>query len=271
MSRQNTLKVVHFASTIWFMVCVGGILVLALRQAGFRWWVIFSLSGHSALLIFLLLSLYLFAVFRGVDRSQKIELEHPLTCTNYYMFFYVVAPFWGSLAGALGMIGEHRISNFLLGIALGTLGTTFLVWVIVDPIAGLVELLLLPASRSHCLERLAQAKAQREKQRRDREHLLAEVLANEESNQRMWQEMLKPQAEKLAGLLTVNTINFKQAERQAIDIGVRAWQTGGLGCMQQLRDMAIAICKYKYRDLALIDYISGWWDGIGTWRNPSPG
>ena len=270
MGLRKVLKLVHFAGTVWFIACVGGILVLALHQAGFRWWVIFSLSGHSALLIFLLLSLYLFAVFRGVGRSQKIELEHPLTSTNYYLFFYVVAPFWGSLAGVWGMIGEHRISYFLLGIALGTLGTTFLVWVIVDPIAGLVELLL-PKSRSHRSQRIAQAKAQRKKQQQDRERLLAEVLANEESNQRMWQEMLKPQAEELAGLLTANKIDFKQAERQAVDIGVKAWQTGGLGCMRQLRDMAIAICKYKYRDSVFIDYISGWWDGIGTWRNPSLG
>ncbi|UCE98839.1 MAG: hypothetical protein JSV82_06525 [Planctomycetota bacterium] len=270
MSVRKTLKVVHFAGTVWFMVCVGSILVLALRQAGFRWLVIFSLSGHSALLIFLLISLYLFAVFRSVNRSQKIEVEHPLTSTNCYMFFYVVAPFWGGLAGTLGMMGEYRISHFLLGIALGTLGTTFLVWVIVDPIAGLVEMLL-PASRRHRLKRLAQSKAQRKKQQMDREHLLAEVLSREELDRLYWQEMLKPQAEKLAGLLTVDRINFKQAEREAVDIGLKAWQVGGLSCMRQLRDMAISVSKNQYRHSVIIDYISGWWDGIGTWRNPSLG
>jgi hypothetical protein len=123
------MRLVHFSSTAWFIVCVGYILVLALRQAGFHWWVIFSLSGHSALLIFFLISLYLFAIFRGIGRSQKIEVEHPLTSTNYYMVFYAVAPFLGGLAGDLGMIGESRISQFLLGIALGTLGATFLVWI----------------------------------------------------------------------------------------------------------------------------------------------
>ncbi|MHC4158389.1 MAG: hypothetical protein ACYSSO_04835 [Planctomycetota bacterium] len=270
MKRRNTLKLVHFASTVWFIVCLGSILVLALRQAGFRWLVIFSLSGHSALLIFLLISLYLFAVFRGVDRSQTIEVEHPLTSTNYYMFFYVIAPFWGGLAGTLGMIGEHRISHFLLGIALGTLGTTFLVWVVVDPVAGLVEMLL-STSRRHRLVRLARAKARRDKQQRDRERLLAELTAKEEFNQRQWRRMLKPQAEKLAGLLTVSRINFKQAELEAVDIGVKAWQIGGLSCMRQLRDMAMDMYKNKYRDSVIIDYISGWWDGVGTWRNPSLG
>ncbi len=270
MSSQRVLKQVHFASTAWFMLCIGYILVLALWQAGVRWLVIFSLAGHSALLIFLLISLYLFAVFRGVGKSQKIEVEHPLTSTNYYIVLYVAAPFLGGLAGCLGMIGVDRISQFLLGIALGTSATTFLVWVIVDPVTGLLEMLL-PVSRKHRVERLAQAKAQRERRQKDRERLLAEVLAKEESDQREWQEALKPQAEKLAGLLTADRVNFKQAEREAVDIGVNAWQIGGLSCMRQLHKMVLDLCKKKYEDSMIVDYISSWWDGIGSWRNPSLG
>jgi len=270
MSRRNIIKLVHFAGTAWFMLCVGYILVLALRQAGVNWWIIFSLSGHSVLLIFLLISLYLFAIFRGVGRNQKIEVEHPLTSTNYYIVLYVAAPFLGGLAGCLGMIGVNRISQFLLGIALGTSATTFLVWVIVDPVTGLLEMLL-PVSLKHRVERLAQAKAQRERRRKDRERLLAEVLAKEESDQREWQEALKPQAEKLAGLLTADRVNFKQAEREAVDIGVNAWQIGGLSCMRQLHEMVLDLCKKKYEDSMIVDYISSWWDGIGSWRNPSLG
>ncbi len=270
MSRRNIIKLVHFAGTAWFMLCVGYILVLALRQAGVNWWIIFSLSGHSVLLIFLLISLYLFAIFRGVGRNQKIEVEHPLTSTNYYIVLYVAAPFLGGLAGCLGMIGVNRISQFLLGIALGTSATTFLVWVIVDPVTGLLEMLL-PVSRKHRVERLAKAKAQRERRQKDRERLLAEVLAKEESDQREWQEALKPQAEKLAGLLTADRVNFKQAEREAVDIGVNAWQIGGLSCMRQLHEMVLDLCKKKYEDSMIVDYISSWWDGIGSWRNPSFG
>jgi hypothetical protein len=269
MSGRRTLKIIHFASTAWFMLCIGYILVLALWQAGVKWWVIFSVSGYSALLILLLVSLYLFAIFRGVGSSQKIEAEHPLTSTNHYMVFYVVAPFLGGLAGTLGMIGENRTSQFLLGIALGTLGTTFLVWVIVDPVTGLLEMLLLPASRKHHAERLAQAKAQREKKQKEHERLLAEVLAKEESARRGWQEALKPQAERLAGLLTTDRTNLKEAEREAIDIGVNAWQTGGLSCMRRLHEMVMDSCKKKHKDLTVVDYVSSWWDGIGSWRNPS--
>ena len=269
MTKHRTLKLIHLASTAWFILCIGYIMVFTLRQAGFHWWIIFSLSGHSALLAFMLVSLYSFALFRGVGRSQKIEAEHPLTSTNYYMVFYAATPFLGGLAGCLGIIGVSTIKEFLLGIALGTLGATFLGWVIVDPVTGLLEMLLPPSSRKHRTERLAQAKAEREKRQKDRELLLAGVLAKEDSDRHRLQEVLKPKAEKLAELLTTNRTDFKQAEREAAGIGVKAWQIGGLSCMRQLRDMAIDLYKKKHQDSMTIDYISTWWDGIGSWRGPS--
>ena len=266
MNRRRALKLIHLAGMLWFVLCIGYILVLALRQAGVHWWVIFSLSGHSALLVFLLVSLYLFVIFRGIDRSQKIAVEHPLTHTNYYTVFYIVAPFLGSFAACLGMIGVNRIGQFILGIMLGTLGTTFLVWVILDPVTGLLEMLL-PSSRSHRARRLAQAKARREEKQKDRERLLAEVLAKEELDRRHWQEVLNPQAEKLAALLTSDEVDFEQAEREVVDIGVRAWQIGGLGCMRQLHSMAMAICRQRNQEESLVDYVPSWWDGIGSWRS----
>ncbi len=266
MSSQRVLKQVHFASTAWFMLAIGYILVLALRQAGFRWWVIFSLSGYSAILVFLLISLYLFAIFRGIDRSQKIEIEHPLTSTSYYAVFYDVSPFIGSIAGCLGTIGVSRVGDLPPSIALGTLATTFLVWIVVDPAIAFGERLL-PASRKHRLERLAQVRALRQKKQEELKNLLAKILNQEEQKKHQWQESLRPYAEKLAELLICNRINFKKAEYEAVDIGSRAWQIGGLTYMRQLRDMAMAICKKKYQDVMIIDYISTWWDGIGSWRS----
>ncbi len=93
MTEHRTLKSIHLAGTAWFILCVGYILVFALRQAGVHWWIIFSLSGHSTLLVLLLVSIYSFALFRGVGRSQTIEAEHPLTSTNYYTVFYIAIPF----------------------------------------------------------------------------------------------------------------------------------------------------------------------------------
>jgi hypothetical protein len=265
MVRRNGLKIVHMASTIWFILSVGYTLVLAMHQAGIRWWVVFSLSGHGALIIFVLVSLYLLAVFRGVSSSQQVHLEHPLTSTKYYVVFYVSAPFLGSLAGLLGMIGTHSASQFILGIAMGTLGTTFLVWVIVDPVLGLLEMLL-PTSRKNRAQRLLQAKAGKEKKQKDRLNLLEEVIAKEDSDRLVWQQVLKPQAEILAELLTSDGEDTKFIEQEAVGIGVKAWQTGGISCMRELHEMAISLCKQKHQNKDIVDYISFWWDGIGNWR-----
>jgi len=265
-SEHRTLKSIHLAGTAWFILCIIYILVLALRQAGLHWWIIFSLSGHSILIIFLLISLYIFAVLRGVSSTQALEPEHPLTSTSYYRIFYVTAPFLGGLAGCLGMIGESRVTQFAAGIALGTFGTTFLVWVILDPAIGFLEMLLPPASRKHRVQRLAQAKIEREEKQNYHERVLTEVLAKEKSDQHRWQQALRPQAERLAELLTASGTDFKQVERKAVDIGLKAWQMGGLSCMQQLRDIAIAISRERNQNKEIIDYISFWWDGIGDWR-----
>lgn len=270
MSRQKTLKLIHLAGTIWFILCVGYVFVLALRQAGFRWWVIFSLSGHSALIIFLLVSIYLFAIFRGVGRNQAITIEHPLTSTGYYLMFYVATPLLAGLTSSLAMIGENRISLVASGVVLGTLGTTFVVWVVVDPAIALLELLV-PQSRKSRAVRLARAKLEKERKQKDRQLLLERIMGREKEDIQRRQRALKPQAEKLAGLLTTNGTDFRKAECQAVDIGVSAWQSGGLSCMQQLRDMTMDLCRKKYKDLTVVDYVSSWWDGIGSWRSPSLG
>jgi hypothetical protein len=131
--------------------------------------------------------------------------------------------------------------------------------------------MLCPASRKHRAQRLAQAKAEREQKQRNNEHLLAQVLAKEESDRRYWQKMFEAQAEHLARLLTANRIDFKQAERDAVDMGVSAWKIGGLSCMRELRDMAIATHKQTTQNKPFVDYISFWWDGVGNWRAPSIG
>jgi hypothetical protein len=270
MNRRKTLKLIHFAATLWFILWLGYIFILALRQAGYSWWIIFPLFGHSAWLVFLLVSLYLFALFRGAGRDQKIEVEHPLTSTTCYALFYVTSPFLGSVAGCLGTAETNTFGQFLVGVALGTLGTTFFVWVVVDPVIGLLEMLL-PASRKHRVERLTRVRALRQKRQEEKQRLLAEILTREERQRRHRQRVLQPYAERLAGFLTAENIDYEQAERQAVDIGVGAWRLGGLSCMRQLRDMVMAICRETDGHSPPVDYISAWWDGIGTWRNSSLG
>lgn len=266
--RRNILNVVHFVSTAWFILCTSYVCAITLRQAGKSWWVIVSLSGYSTLLALLLISLYLFAIFRGVARSQKIQVEHPLTSTRYYMGFYVSAPFLGGLAGMLGMIGEERLSQFVLGIALGSLWATFLVWIVVDPAAGFLEMLV-PSSRKHRLERLASLRAWREEQEKERKNILAEADNRECMEKKRWEQILEPYAEQLAAVLVNGQCGSKAAEEEAVGIGVRAWQIGGLNCMRELHSMAMELYSNQYEGSTNIDYVSFWWDGIGNWRSPS--
>jgi len=264
--RRNILKLVHFSSTAWFILCIAYILILALRQGGASWWVIFSLSGHSALVVFLVISLYLFAVFRGVDRSQKIETEHPLTSTAYYTVFYDISPFLGSLAGIMAAAGVHTGRDVVLSIALGTFGTTFFVWVIVDPAIAYLERLF-PTSRRHRLQRLAQIKAEKHKQQEAQRQLLADILAQEEQDHKRWWGSLQPCAERIVQLLSDENVPDKKAHEEAIEFGVRAWRMGGLNCMRYLHKMVTETCRISRRDSAIIDYLSTWWDGVGNWRS----
>jgi hypothetical protein len=271
MTARRALKLTHLLSTVWFVLCVVYMLAVTLRQAGFNWLLIFSLSGHSALAIFLLVSLYVFALFRGVGRAQHIESEHPLTMGPHYMAFYVAAPLLGGLAGILGMLGTTALPRFVLGVALGTLGATFAVWVIVDPVAGLLEMLL-PTSRRHRAERLAQVEAERKARQERRERLLAEAFAREEQERRRWEQRLQPEAERLAALLSTEISEpSTDVEQEVVDIGAQAWRLGGLTCMRQLREMVMAKCREERLNEEPVDYLSYWWDGIGQWRQPSVG
>jgi hypothetical protein len=265
MSQRDELKLVHIFSTLWFILCVGYLLVLALRQAGAKWLIVFSLSGHGFLIVMVLVSLYLFAIFRGISNSQNVQFEHPLTSTRYYAAFYVTTPLLGSLAGFLGMIGVASVSRFLTGIAMGTLGVTFFVWVVVDPALGLAELLL-PASRKHRAQRLTENKALKERKQKYRESLLARALAQEDTARLGWHEVLHPQAEALARLLTDEQADHELAEREAVGIGVNAWCTGGLTCMKELHNMAINLSQKKSPKADVVDHITHWWDGIGNWK-----
>jgi hypothetical protein len=266
MLSQTSLRRVHFAGTAWFMLCIGYILILALRQAGFQWWVIFSLSGYSALFILMLVSLYLFAIFRGIDRSQKIEIEHPLTSSSYYTMFYNLAPLLGSLVGSLAMMGASGISEILSGISMGTLATTFMVWIVSDPLTASLEKLL-PASRAHRKERLLLAKIIKQQKQQEREDLINRVIAQEEDEKRRWGQILLPYSEKLAQLLSARQTRHKQTEKEAVDMGVAAWKMGGLHCMKQLYSMTQEQCERISSNSIQIDDLSSWWDGIGTWRS----
>ncbi len=261
--QQETLKTFHFISTVWFVINAAYILIVGLLQASEKWWVIVSVSGYSALIVFLLISLYLFAIFKNVA-GEKSTKEHSLTTSVYYLLFYYASPFIGTLAGSFAV--GSSVSNYLLVMATGSLWVTFLVWIIIDPLLAVTEVLL-PPGREHWRRRLAQARIEHEKDRLAKERLLAEVQVREQQQRSRWSKVLVPSAEELATLLISDNIGHELKKARVVNIGVDAWQMGGLNCMQQLHAMAMGISRRNCRDSRITDYISIWWDGIGTWRN----
>ena len=266
MDKRIILKLVHFASTSWFIISAAYLLASALRQAGKSWWVIVSLSGYSTSIVFLLTSLYLFAIFRGIARNQKTETEHPLTASTYYMVLYDISPFLGAVAGSFAAIGSSKVANYLLMTAAGSLWATFLVWIIIDPLAAFIETLL-PSSSRYRQRRLARLDAVKKTGCSAKLRLLAEIEAKEQQQKILWGKVLQPYAEELAVLASTNKTPDKHAENKAVKIGVNAWQIGGITCMRYLHSAAMEICKKKYQNAASFDYVSIWWDGIGNWRN----
>lgn len=268
MTVKRTLKLIHLTGTMLFLASIGFILVLALRERDVSWWVIFSLSGHTALMGLLLVSVYLFAMFRGISGSPEVE-EHPLTSSGYYMLLYVCSPYLGFAAGIIAMIGVSSFRAILLNVSLGTFFSTFAGWVVIDPLVGLIESAL-PASRRHRAVRVEVVRKEKEKLEAARKLVLEQVLKAEEISRNAWKEELTVHAEELASLSVCGS-SVEDAEAVAASIGVKAWQMGGLTCMKFLHEMTMDVCRSRADNegVVVVDKISAWWDGIGRWQNTS--
>ena len=193
MRRQKVFRLLHFLSTGCFLLSAAYLLVVSLLQAGRGWLFIISVSGYSAVLSLLLVSVYLFAIFRGAARTRKTEIEHPLTGSPYYSVFYDSAPFVGVAAGLVSAIGTGRFSAYAFGVAIGCFATTFLIWIVFDPLAGLLETLL-PASRKLRQERLTLARIAKVEAARARMRALAEVNAAADLQMERWRQVLSKPA-----------------------------------------------------------------------------
>jgi hypothetical protein len=145
----------HLVATIWFIMCVGYLVATGLCQAGFKWWLVLSLSGYSTFIILMAVSLHLFAFYRGIGGARRMEIKHPLTSSDCYVGFYVSAPLIGGLVVASGTPEAPGMGVSFVSIAMGTLKTTFVVWIVIDPLLGVIEMLS-PASRRHRAERTRQ-------------------------------------------------------------------------------------------------------------------
>jgi hypothetical protein len=242
-------------------------LVLALRQAGIGWWVVFSLSGFSGAAFFLLLCIYLFAIFRGVMRKQMAR-EHPLTTSSAYILFYDLCPLLGAIAGlvSLRIVSALNPLEILSITTEGTLAMTFLVWIFGDPIISLAEGLL-PSSAASRQQRLAQENQVRQQREEEKNRLLEQIRSFDQTAKEQWNQTLLPIAAELTDALTNGLPPCEETREKAIEFGARAWQLGGIACMQYLLRLVNQQIQERKREPNL--HVAFLWDGIGKWRKPA--
>ncbi len=255
-------KFIHLTSTIWLVLTFFYVFINALRYWGLRWWVIFSLSGYSLLIVLLLVSFYLFAIYNGLVRYKKNEEEHPLTTTNYYMFLYDLTPFIGTLAAAFAVTNADNISQSVTVLAIGTFVVTFIFWIIIDPSLNLIETSL-PKSRIYRKQRLIAEKAQKLLHKQKQKVLLSTLQENERKLRQTWDIQLSPMAQQLSKDME-NLSRFNP--NKLIDFGLKAWQYGGKECMLQLKNKTLEMLGKSHPLDQYGQLIEFHWNGIGEWN-----
>ena len=144
--------------------------------------------------------------------------------------------------------------------------STFLVWIIIDPFIILCETLMItrtkqpPDYKVPEKHRVAASEISLKGQ-------LEQLVQQHRIKQDRWNNQLNPAADRLVELILTGEITKDSVEREVVDIGVKAWQTGGNGCMKKLHEMVAQRCNDQKYNPNGIEYVSLWWDGVGSWHN----
>ncbi len=270
MPQTRILQKLHFISTLWFALSVIFIVALSLYQAGYNWFIIFSLSGYSIGLLYPIIAFYILAVFKGTQRAEEPEIEHPLTNTAIYNIFYSLCPLLGACSGLFSFQVGIGKSEFILNLSVATLIVTFMVWIIIDPLVTVIENNI-PGAHEHRQKRQEAERLEQERLARERDELLQEMKVKEENEKTMLTEYLKPYATQLSDLITNNRFRFENDHIviQAGEIGLIAWQRGGMEGMKLLQDLTLTNLPESPPNsyISAKDIISIWWDGIGDWKH----
>jgi hypothetical protein len=125
--------------------------------------------------------------------------------------------------------------------------------------------MLTPVSYRHRAKRLSRLRTERRLEAENRVILLNSVRKNLEEKQKKWGIELSTEAEQLCQLAAKPIIEDHD-QNLAVEFGLKAWQTGGLNCMQLLKSLTIEKLEQTDNANHKTDLIWLWWDGIGTWR-----
>lgn len=259
-------KRIHLYGIVWFLVSVIFLIVIAIKQMGFHWWVVFSVSGYSAIVVLFLVLLYGFAIYKGVVRNLN-NLEHPLTTSPYYILLYDAAPFLGCFTGLCVVSWDQTILSRFLVAAQGTLIMTFVMWIVIDSTVGLAEASF-PRSVVHRKRRLANNQRKKRHQILERKRLLDRITQQEKQTRSQWICFFQPYAVEVADLLCNPSGNAQGVQRRIVELGAMAWRRGELLGMKFFHEVILEEVKRRAGHPS-VDFVSVYWDGIGTWRKPS--
>jgi len=263
MSSDRHLRILHTVSTAQFTASAALIIFWSLYQVGLNWWTVFSLSSQGIVIVVLGVLIYGFAVFYGAV-GQRIEGEHPFTGSIYYRHFYVLVPIIGGFIIAADYWLYEGWVEGIRGFALGTVVNAYVIWLFIDPVAGVLETRL-PESRRLRAERLGLERQARDLVRRQKAEMVERLRARRAERLARIEPLIEKNARRLADLLVESADDPRRGFGEAASIGLRMWQAGGMESMRRLYSAAAVACRDMGR-AELSSCLDYWWDGVGDWR-----
>ncbi|MFH0964481.1 MAG: hypothetical protein V2A58_10780 [Planctomycetota bacterium] len=268
MPLERRLRILHLLVTAQFIAGAAIILFWSFHQTGLHGWAILSLSVPGLVLVLLAALIYGFAVARGVV-GERIPDEHPLTGFAPYRLFYLVTPILGGLAGAAFYSFTEGATVAVRGAALGTILPACTIWLVLDPLLGIIESAL-PSTRRLRAARLARERDLRAARAQENERILAKVRADYRAHIEALRPLLLDRADRLSLLLrdpSPPQLRRRRAD-EAARLGFETWQTGGTDLMRELAALTLSRLDSPRRPelAATLDYL---WDGVGDWREGS--
>ena len=195
------------------------------------------------------------------------SVEHPLTTSSYYILLYESAPFLGIFVGLSAVsFNQPLLSQFTI-VVQGTLIMTIVMWIIADPLIGLIEAAF-PQSVAHRKQRLVKIQAKKRKQILESQKLLREISQQEAQTESKWTFLFRPYAAEIVDLLYHSSVSLEFNQRRITELGALAWREGGILCMKFFHKIILDEIKSR-TGCCSIDFVTLYWDGIGTWRKPS--
>jgi hypothetical protein len=262
MPVERRLGICHVLVTVQYLISAGMVILWVLLQTGLHWYVVFPLSVQTFALVVLGAMIYGFATFRGAV-GDRLAAEHPFTSSTPYRFLYLLLPVFGGALGAVFWVGVGPLHS-PLGLSLGTVVTASAMWLLTDPVVGLVESAL-PQSRRLRNARLAREHERRERRKREKRELLEKLLAERRARLEQLRPYLEQHGRRLQELLLTSVDDPWRGCEEGAAIGLATWQLGGEPVMRQLYATTAGLCSEPAQS-DLLFYLDHWWNGVGEWR-----